>query len=214
MKIFLCTFCSFVLLFFSPFFFSFLFFFFSLLFWNDCKGNVSSCVVSQMDVFCSWQGCGFTFPFYTDTWPPTTTWYLWHSHPKNDMYWSHYFPPDCIERDLVARPIKGRLLVCSNSILFDPQDQTEPILKFPYRKCETIRRWEAPLMSASKTLPHRYLLTRRHGGHLSVSCRCREQATSATVCWCVHISMTHNNDRPSQVKQCLSRRKNIYKWSK
>lgn len=45
----------------------------------------------------------------------------------------NYFPPGCIERELVARPNKGRLLVCSNSILFDPQDQTDAILKFSYR---------------------------------------------------------------------------------
>eukprot|EP00729_Bicosta_minor_P009634 gene9634-8579_t len=59
--------------------------------------------------------------------------------------------------DLVARPIKGRLLVCSNSILFDPQDQTEPILKFPYRKCETIRRWEAPLMEGNVVKPYQFV---------------------------------------------------------
>ena len=47
----------------------------------------------------------------------------------------------------MARPIKGRLLICTNSILFDPSDQTEPILKFPLRKCKSVGRWDKPLMS-------------------------------------------------------------------
>eukprot|EP00037_Helgoeca_nana_P008461 m.75409 g.75409 ORF g.75409 m.75409 type:complete len:965 (+) comp18956_c0_seq1:4339-7233(+) len=64
-----------------------------------------------------------------------------------DDYSVHYFPPGCMERKLVQRPIKGRLLVCSNSILFDPSDPLEPILKFPLRKCTKLGRWEAPLMS-------------------------------------------------------------------
>eukprot|EP00039_Didymoeca_costata_P007268 m.97938 g.97938 ORF g.97938 m.97938 type:complete len:922 (-) comp13618_c1_seq2:66-2831(-) len=59
----------------------------------------------------------------------------------------HYFPPGCVERDLVARPIKGRLLICSKSILFDPISHSDAILKFPYANCQRIARWEAPLMS-------------------------------------------------------------------
>mmetsp|Transcript_31055 Transcript_31055/g.81324 ORF Transcript_31055/g.81324 Transcript_31055/m.81324 type:complete len:943 (+) Transcript_31055:114-2942(+) len=62
-------------------------------------------------------------------------------------YSVHYFPPGCSEQKLVQRPIKGRLLVCSNSILFDPSDPLEPILKFPYQKTKKLGRWDAPLMS-------------------------------------------------------------------
>ncbi|XP_054707013.1 LOW QUALITY PROTEIN: protein FAN-like [Uloborus diversus] len=51
------------------------------------------------------------------------------------------------ENDAHARSSKGRLKVCSKSILFDPKDVLQPILKFPLRDCQTIERWQGSLMS-------------------------------------------------------------------
>ena len=126
------------------------------------------------------------------------------------------------------RPIKGRLLVCSNSILFDPQDQTEPILKFSYRKCETIRRWDAPLMSAitgerkwlrpiCRVLPlcmayittHAWLRIRRM---LCTTISLGPPASALMLLISIWRIGTWRF-RASKAKHCRSKRKSTFKWS-
>lgn len=55
--------------------------------------------------------------------------------------------PGKTEREAFTKPQKGRLKICSKSILFDPKDVCYPILKFPLRDCQTIQKWEGPLLS-------------------------------------------------------------------
>ncbi|XP_022082216.1 protein FAN-like isoform X2 [Acanthaster planci] len=43
--------------------------------------------------------------------------------------------------------IRGRLKVCSKSIVFDPQDTSQPVVKLPLRECIKIDKWTGPLLS-------------------------------------------------------------------
>ncbi|XP_038068746.1 protein FAN-like isoform X2 [Patiria miniata] len=45
------------------------------------------------------------------------------------------------------RRTRGRLKVCSKSIVFDPQDVSQPVVKFPLRECIQIDKWTGPLLS-------------------------------------------------------------------
>lgn len=42
----------------------------------------------------------------------------------------------------------GRLKMCSKSIVFDPKDKKQPIIKIPYKDCDKIERWPGNLRSA------------------------------------------------------------------
>lgn len=57
------------------------------------------------------------------------------------------YPSGTSENEAFRRKQKGRLKVCSKSILFDPKDIAYPILKFPLRDCYTIERWQGSLLS-------------------------------------------------------------------
>ncbi|XP_076336883.1 protein FAN-like isoform X2 [Tachypleus tridentatus] len=59
----------------------------------------------------------------------------------------YYYDEKLAEPEAIKRKQKGRLKVCSKSILFDPQDITLPILKFPLKECVVIENWVRPLLS-------------------------------------------------------------------
>ncbi|XP_048576936.1 protein FAN isoform X2 [Nematostella vectensis] len=58
-----------------------------------------------------------------------------------------YYPCDVPEDEAIKRKQRGRLKMCSKSILFDPNDTSLPILKFPLRECLKIAQWNGPLLS-------------------------------------------------------------------
>lgn len=44
--------------------------------------------------------------------------------------------------NITKRRVKGRLQLCSGSLLFDPEDIKLPILKLPFRHVEHIQQWK------------------------------------------------------------------------
>ncbi len=45
------------------------------------------------------------------------------------------------------RKVRGRLKICSKCIVFDPQEISQPVVKFPLRECILIEKWTGPLLS-------------------------------------------------------------------
>ncbi len=41
----------------------------------------------------------------------------------------HYFPPDMSEADAMQKGLRGRLKVCSHSVIYDPQDPRYPLIR-------------------------------------------------------------------------------------
>ncbi|CAL1294758.1 unnamed protein product [Larinioides sclopetarius] len=68
-----------------------------------------------------------------------------------EIYFEDYscycYPGKISESEACRRNQKGRLKVCSKSILFDPKDVCNPILKLPLRDCCSIKRWQGSLLS-------------------------------------------------------------------
>lgn len=47
----------------------------------------------------------------------------------------------------ICRRMKGRLNLCSHSVIFDPEDYKLPIIKFPFKYIDFIRQYSGPLSS-------------------------------------------------------------------
>ncbi|PFX23712.1 protein FAN-like isoform X2 [Stylophora pistillata] len=62
-----------------------------------------------------------------------------------------HYPSQLSEEEAIKRKQRGRLKICSKSILFDPIDTSYPILKFPLRECIAITHWSGSLMSRIDT---------------------------------------------------------------
>ncbi|XP_027039728.1 protein FAN-like [Pocillopora damicornis] len=62
-----------------------------------------------------------------------------------------HYPNQFSEEEAIKRKQRGRLKICSKSILFDPIDTSYPILKFPLRECNAITHWSGSLMSRIDT---------------------------------------------------------------
>ncbi|XP_071957305.1 protein FAN-like [Antedon mediterranea] len=62
-------------------------------------------------------------------------------------YSVYYYRNDLPENEAIQRKVRGRLKVCSKSIVFTPQDARFPIVKFILRNCERITRWSGNLLS-------------------------------------------------------------------
>lgn len=64
---------------------------------------------------------------------------------------SVYFYPTGLqgvsEEEATRKRCRGRLKICSKSIVYDPQDVSQPIIKFPLRSCVKIEEWSPPLLS-------------------------------------------------------------------
>lgn len=58
-----------------------------------------------------------------------------------------YYPAGLSEDEAVKRKQRGRLKMCSHSILFDPLDTAYPILKFPFKDVQIMNQWTGPLLS-------------------------------------------------------------------
>eukprot|EP00047_Mylnosiga_fluctuans_P005972 m.243958 g.243958 ORF g.243958 m.243958 type:complete len:918 (-) comp14365_c0_seq1:118-2871(-) len=75
---------------------------------------------------------------------------LEHGETYLEDFGVNYFPYGCSDEEAVRKSIRGRLKLCSHSILLDPQDMAYPILKFSFKKCLKVDRWAASLMSPIK----------------------------------------------------------------
>uniref|UniRef100_A0A131Z2H8 Factor associated with neutral sphingomyelinase activation n=1 Tax=Rhipicephalus appendiculatus TaxID=34631 RepID=A0A131Z2H8_RHIAP len=68
-----------------------------------------------------------------------------------EIYFKDYsvylYPDNVKEAEAQRRRQKGRLKVCSKSILFVPEDINHPILKFPLSESSIVKRWTGPLLS-------------------------------------------------------------------
>ncbi|XP_033115395.1 protein FAN-like [Anneissia japonica] len=62
-------------------------------------------------------------------------------------YSVYYYRNDLSENEAIQRKVRGRLKVCSKSIVFTPQDSRYPIVKFILRNCDRISRWTGALLS-------------------------------------------------------------------
>jgi hypothetical protein len=49
------------------------------------------------------------------------------------------------------RRVKGRLNLCSGSLIFDPDDTRLPITKFPYRLVEMVKEYKGPIVAQLPT---------------------------------------------------------------
>eukprot|EP00026_Physarum_polycephalum_P001800 Phypoly_transcript_01803.p1 GENE.Phypoly_transcript_01803~~Phypoly_transcript_01803.p1 ORF type:complete len:984 (+),score=105.94 Phypoly_transcript_01803:185-3136(+) len=58
-----------------------------------------------------------------------------------DDFSAFYYPPGRDDEESFRKRVKGRILLCSASLMFDPEDIRLPISKFPYRDCSSIDQW-------------------------------------------------------------------------
>eukprot|EP00051_Salpingoeca_urceolata_P022257 m.358163 g.358163 ORF g.358163 m.358163 type:complete len:945 (-) comp19945_c1_seq18:166-3000(-) len=62
----------------------------------------------------------------------------------------NFYQAGIADQQAIQRQLRGRLKICSQSLVFDPQDLTKPLLKFPLKSCTAVRRHQVPLMSPLK----------------------------------------------------------------
>ncbi|XP_064610940.1 LOW QUALITY PROTEIN: protein FAN-like [Liolophura sinensis] len=62
-------------------------------------------------------------------------------------YSVYYYPPGLSEEEAIKKRQKGRLKICSKSILVDPKDSQYPLLKFPFKEIECMEEWAGSLFS-------------------------------------------------------------------
>ncbi|GAB6030402.1 hypothetical protein CHUAL_007280 [Chamberlinius hualienensis] len=62
-------------------------------------------------------------------------------------YAVYYYPFCQSEEESMRRCQRGRLKVCSKSIVFDPKEFKYPVIKFPLQDCVTIKQWPGSLLS-------------------------------------------------------------------
>ncbi|KAM9976678.1 hypothetical protein ACTFIR_010522 [Dictyostelium discoideum] len=65
-----------------------------------------------------------------------------------DDYSAIFYPPSNTEEESWQKRIAGRILVCSSSMFFEPDDSKLPIMKFPYKDMSSIGAWLNSLSSA------------------------------------------------------------------
>ncbi|CAH1778819.1 unnamed protein product, partial [Owenia fusiformis] len=66
----------------------------------------------------------------------------------------YFYPPNCQPSDCDSKKQRGRLKVCSHSIVFDPQDLKYPIIKLFLRDIKTIQEYTGPLFSKKPDVKH------------------------------------------------------------
>ncbi|XP_033626549.1 protein FAN-like [Asterias rubens] len=58
-----------------------------------------------------------------------------------------FYPSVESDEEAIRRKVRGRLKICSKCIVFDPQEISHPVVKFPLRECILIEKWTGPLLS-------------------------------------------------------------------
>ncbi|KAF2078283.1 hypothetical protein CYY_000375 [Polysphondylium violaceum] len=69
-----------------------------------------------------------------------------------DDYNATFYPPADTEEESWAKRVAGRVLICSNSIFFEPDDNKLPIMRMPFKEVLGVGRWLNSASSAP-TLP-------------------------------------------------------------
>lgn len=73
----------------------------------------------------------------------------------SEIYFEDYsvfcYPANFSEEEAIKRKQKGRLKICSKSLVFDPKDINKPILKFQLSECTIIDQWNGSLLSKLDT---------------------------------------------------------------
>ncbi|XP_023211855.1 BEACH domain-containing protein lvsF-like isoform X1 [Centruroides sculpturatus] len=73
----------------------------------------------------------------------------------SEIYFEDYsvfsYPANFPEEEAIKRKQKGRLKVCSKSLVFEPNDINKPILKFQLNECTIIDQWNGSLLSKLDT---------------------------------------------------------------
>eukprot|EP01119_Soliformovum_irregulare_P011407 TRINITY_DN2849_c1_g1_i1.p1 TRINITY_DN2849_c1_g1~~TRINITY_DN2849_c1_g1_i1.p1 ORF type:complete len:891 (-),score=264.62 TRINITY_DN2849_c1_g1_i1:87-2759(-) len=64
-----------------------------------------------------------------------------------DDFSAYYYLPNLDDETAFKRRVKGRLKLCSASIIFDPEEIKLPILKIPFRHVDFVDKWQPNLMS-------------------------------------------------------------------
>eukprot|EP01114_Cavostelium_apophysatum_P011697 TRINITY_DN260_c1_g1_i1.p1 TRINITY_DN260_c1_g1~~TRINITY_DN260_c1_g1_i1.p1 ORF type:complete len:896 (-),score=250.63 TRINITY_DN260_c1_g1_i1:12-2699(-) len=64
-----------------------------------------------------------------------------------DDFSGFYYPPSETDELSFKRRVKGRLKLCSLSVIFDPDDHKLPITRIPFKLADTIEPWQGPLLS-------------------------------------------------------------------
>ncbi|KAG1668548.1 Protein FAN [Nymphon striatum] len=62
-------------------------------------------------------------------------------------FYTSYFTSKSSEQSKFDNVQKGRLKICSKSIVFDPRDISFPVLKFPLKDCKDVSEWSGDLLS-------------------------------------------------------------------
>eukprot|EP01112_Ceratiomyxa_fruticulosa_P018129 TRINITY_DN5758_c0_g1_i1.p1 TRINITY_DN5758_c0_g1~~TRINITY_DN5758_c0_g1_i1.p1 ORF type:complete len:946 (+),score=197.65 TRINITY_DN5758_c0_g1_i1:1578-4415(+) len=65
---------------------------------------------------------------------------------------NHFGTPQISDEEAFRKRVKGRMLLCSGSIFFDPEDNSIPIWKFKYSDITVIEHWIGPLESTLSSL--------------------------------------------------------------
>ncbi|KYQ89935.1 BEACH domain-containing protein [Tieghemostelium lacteum] len=75
-----------------------------------------------------------------------------------DDYSATLYPPGLSEEESWYKRVKGRILVCSSSIFFEPDEMKLPIMKFPFREVSSIEKLQTSI-SPSQMSPTSRLLS-------------------------------------------------------
>ena len=61
-----------------------------------------------------------------------------------------YYPEARNEEEMVKIKQLGRLKLCSETLLFVPQDSLAPLIKIPYKSCDTLSQWNGQTLKATQ----------------------------------------------------------------
>lgn len=53
-----------------------------------------------------------------------------------------FIPPDTTPNTYDSKKQDGRLKMCSKTLVFDPKDISQPVLKIPFKDCVVIEQWK------------------------------------------------------------------------
>ena len=60
-----------------------------------------------------------------------------------------YYPEARTEEEMLKNKQQGRLKLCSETILFVPHDALSPLIKIPYKCCDTLSQWNGRALRGS-----------------------------------------------------------------
>ncbi len=64
----------------------------------------------------------------------------------------NYYPESRREDEMKANKQQGRLKLCSETLVFVPQDSFLPVIKIPYKFCSKLEKWKSDEFKLSQTI--------------------------------------------------------------